>query len=351
MIVIYKQLNYIQTKDIGYNRENLLYIPIEGELIKNYSVFKEEAGKIPGILTISKMRNSPTVIEHHTGSIEWTGKPPTQMVSFADAVVGYDFVKTLNLELKEGRDFSKDFGTDSASFMLNETAVNKIGYKNPVGQTISWGNRKGTIIGILKDFHFNSMHQAIDPLIIRLDENWPWGTILVRTRLGKTKEAIADLEKLCKKINSKIPFTYQFSDQEYDRLYRSEQVISKLANIFAFLAISISCLGLFGLATFTASQRTKEIGVRKVLGASASNIAGMLSANFLKPVTIAMLIAFPVAWYTMNNWLQAFAYKIAIEWWMFGIAAVATICIALLTVSYQSIKSSLSNPVKSLRTE
>jgi predicted permease len=351
MIVIYRQMNYIQTKNIGYDRENLLYIPIEGELIKNYSLFKEEAHKIAGIRTISKMRNSPTVIEHHTGSIEWPGKNENLMVSFADAVVGYDFVKTLNLELKEGRDFSKVFGTDSASFILNETAVAKIGYKNPIGETISWGNRKGTIIGVLKDFHFNSMHNAIEPLIIRLDENWPWGTILVRTKAGNTKEAISGLENLLKKLNPKVPFTYQFSDEQYDRLYRSEQVVSKLANIFAFLAICISCLGLFGLATFTASQRTKEIGVRKVLGASAPDIVAMLSRNFLKPVAIAMLIAFPVAWHTMNLWLQNFAYKVDIDWWIFAIAGLITICIALLTVSYQSIKASLSNPVTSLRTE
>jgi ABC-type antimicrobial peptide transport system permease subunit len=351
MIVIYRQMNYIQTKNIGYNRENLLYIPIEGEWVKNYALFKEQAGKIPGILNISKMRNSPTVIEHHTGSIEWAGKDPNLMVSFADAVVGYDFVETLNLQLKEGRDFSREFGMDSASFILNETAVSKVGYKNPVGQTISWGNRKGKIIGILKDFHFNSLHQAIDPLIIRLDENWTWGTILVRIQGAKTREALSGLEKLCKNFNPKFPFTYQFSDQEYARLYKSEQVVSKLANIFAFLAIFISCLGLFGLATFTAAQRTKEIGVRKVLGASVSDIVGMLSTNFLKPVTIAILIAFPIAWYSMNIWLDHFAYKIKIEWWVFGIAALATICIALLTVSYQSIKASLANPVRSLRTE
>jgi ABC-type antimicrobial peptide transport system permease subunit len=351
MIVIYRQVNYIQTKNLGYDRENLLYIPVEGELISKYSLFKEQAVKIPGVLTISKMRNSPTVIEHHTGSIEWTGKDPNLTVSFADAVVGYDFAKTLNLEIKEGRDFSREFATDSASYILNETAVNKIGYKNPVGQIVSWGNRRGTIIGVLKDFHFNSIHQQIEPLIVRLDENWGWGTILVRTKAGKTKEAIAGLETLYKSMNSKFPFTYQFSDQEYTNLYRSEEVVSKLANIFAFLAISISCLGLFGLATFTAAQRTKEIGVRKVLGASIPDIATMLSANFLKPVTIAMLIAFPIAWYVMNSWLDGFAYKVDIEWWVFAIAGLATLFIALLTVSYQSVKASFSNPVTSLRAE
>ena len=351
MIVIYRQMNYIQEKNLGYDRENLLYIPIEGELITKYPLFREQAGKISGVGSISKMRNSPTVIEHHTGSIEWTGKDPNLSVSFADAVVGYDFVKTLNLKIKEGRDFSRDFRADSASYILNETAANKIGYKNPVGQSVNWGNRKGTIIGVLKDFHFNSIHQSIEPLIVRLDENWGWGTILVRTEAGKTKEAIAGLETLYKKMNSKFPFTYQFSDQEYTNLYRSEEVVSKLANIFAFLAISISCLGLFGLATFTAAQRTKEIGVRKVLGASIPDIAAMLSANFLKPIIIALLIAFPIAWYAMNSWLEGFAYKVDLEWWVFAIAGIATLFIALLTVSYQSVKASFSNPVTSLRSE
>jgi ABC-type lipoprotein release transport system permease subunit len=351
MIVIYRQMGYIQTKNLGYNRENLIYLPIEGDLVKKYNLFKEEVGKEAGILSVSKMRNSPTVIQHHTGSIEWPGKAPDLNVSFADAVVGYDYVKTMKLTLKEGRDFSKDFGTDSASYLLNETAVKKMGFQDALGETVSWGNRQGKIIGVLQDFHFNSIHQAIEPLIVRLDENWSWGTILVRTKAGKTKEAIAGLEKICKTLNPKFPFTYQFSDQEYDNLYRSEQVVSKLSNIFAFLAIFISCLGLFGLATFTTEQRTKEIAVRKVLGASVPNIVSLLSANFLKPIAMAMVIAFPVARYVMNTWLQDFAYKIAIEWWIFGIAGLLTIGIALFTVSYQSIRAALGNPVKALRTE
>jgi putative ABC transport system permease protein len=351
MIVIYQQVNYIQTKNLGYNRENLIYLPIEGELVKNYNLFKEAATKEPGILNISKMRNSPTIIGHHTGSIEWPGKDANQSISFADGVVGYDFAKTMKLNLLEGRDFSKDFGMDTASYLLNETAVKKIGFKNPLGQTIKWGNRPGKVIGVMQDFHFNSMHQAIDPLIMRLDEHWGWGTILIRTQAGKTKEAIASLEKICKKINPKFPFTYQFSDQEYAKLYSNEQAVSKLSNYFAFLAIFISCLGLFGLAMFTAEQRIKEIGVRKVLGASVLNIVSLLSTNFLKPVVVAMLIAFPVAWYAMHQWLQGFAYKISIDWWMFVLAGLLTVCIALLTISYQSIKSALTNPVTSLKTE
>ncbi|MEJ7830978.1 MAG: FtsX-like permease family protein, partial [Segetibacter sp.] len=351
MIVIYRQMNYIQTKNLGYDRDNLVYIPIEGDLIKKYDVFKNEAAKVPGISGISKMRNSPTVIEHHTGDISWSGKDPNLTVSFADGVVGYDFVRTMKLQLKEGRDFSKDFGTDSTAFILNETAAERMGFKNAVGQSVTWGNRQGKIIGVLKDFHFNSMHEAIDPLIVRLDENWTWGTILIRTKAGKIKEAIAGLEKVCKVLNPNFPFTYQFSNQEFSKLYKSEQIVSKLSNYFAFLAILISCLGLFGLATFTAAQRTKEIGVRKVLGASVPNIVALFSGNFLKLVAIAILVAFPVAWLAMKQWLQNFTYRIDIEWWVFVIAGAITICIALLTVSYQSIKAATANPVKSLRTE
>jgi hypothetical protein len=351
MMVIYRQIDYIQSKNLGYDRENLIYLPIEGNLVQNFKLFKDETKRETSILSVSKMRNSPTILEHHTSSINWPGKDPNLSVSFADGVVGYDFVKTMKLNMAEGQDYSTDFGTDSTGFLLNETAVRKIGLLNPIGQTISWGNRPGKIIGVLQDFHFNSMHQTIDPLILRLDERWKWGTVLVRTKAGKTREAIAGLQKICKSLNPDFPFTYQFSDEEYTKLYNNEQVVSKLANYFAFLAIFISCLGLFGLATFTAEQRTKEIGVRKVLGASVSHIVSQLSLSFLKPVAIALLIAFPVAWYAMNRWLQGFAYKIDIAWWMFAIAGLLTIGIALLTVSYQSIKAALVNPVKSMRTE
>ena len=351
MLVIYRQLDYVQTKNIGYDRESLLYIPLEGELGKKYSTFKEEAGRLPGIKEISKIRQSPTKIGNHTGDIKWVGKDPNLVASFVNTTVGYDFAKTMNLKFAEGRDFSKDYGTDSASFILNETAIKKIGYKDPIGKPIWWGNHEGKIVGVLKDFHFASMHETIEPLIIRLDENRQWGTMLVRTEKGKTKEALAGLEKTSKMLNPKFPFTYGFSDLEFAKLYKSEQLVSKLSNYFAFLAIFISCLGLFGLATFAAGQRIKEIGVRKVLGASGSNILALLSGSFMKPVVIAILIACPIAWFVVNKWLENFAYKITIEWWVFAIAGLMTVGIALITVGYQTIKASLMNPVKSLRNE
>jgi hypothetical protein len=250
-----------------------------------------------------------------------------------------------------GRDFSPAFN-DSAHYILNETAVKKIGFAGvATGKEISWGNRKGTVIGVLKDFHFNSFHTPIEPLIIRLDEGWSWGTILVRIKAGETGQALADLEKICKTVNPEFPFSYQFSDLQYASLYKSEQVVSKLSNYFAFLAIFISCLGLFVLAMFTAEQRNKEIGIRKVLGATSKNIVALLSSNFLKPILISLVIAFPVAWLAAQKWLEGFAYRIHISWWIFLIAGFIAILIALITVSFQAIKAAIANPVTSLRSE
>jgi ABC-type antimicrobial peptide transport system permease subunit len=351
MFVIYRQMDYVQTKNLGYDRQNLIYIPLEGKLISKYDVFKETAGNLPGVLAISKMKETPTVIEHHKDGINWSGKDPNDAASFADAAVGYDFIKTMHLTLLEGRDFSRMFGNDSGSYILNESAVKRIGYEHPVGQPFTLGNVPGTIVGVLKDFHFNSMHDAIEPLVIRLDEKPKWGTVLVRAAEGKTTPVLAGLAGICKNLNPNFPFTYQFSDEEYTKLYKSEQMVGLLCNYFACLAVFISCLGLFGLAMFTAAQRTKEIGVRKVLGASESNIFLLLSAGFLKPVFTGMLIAFPLAWYTMSQWLNHFAYKTDLEWWIFGGAGLVTIIIALLTVSFQSIRAAAMNPVKSLKTE
>jgi len=350
MIIIYQQVEYVQHKNLGYDRDNLLYLPIEGDLIKKYDVFKDEADKLPGVLAISKMKESPTVIAHTNGDISWPGKDPNQPAVFSDAVVGYDYVKTLRLQLASGRDFSRDFN-DSVSFLVNEMAAQKMGYKDAVGQPLYWGSRHGKIIGVLKDFHFNSMHQNIEPLVIRLAEDQRWGTILIRVKNDNIKEVVSGLERIYRELNPNFSFTYAFADQEYNKLYKSEQLVSKLSGYFAFLAIFISSLGLFGLAIFTGEQRTKEIGIRKVLGSSVPRILFLLLSEFLKPIVLALLIAFPLAWFMMYRWLQDFAYRTAIDWWVFVLAAVITIVIALLTVSYQSIKAALMNPVKSIRTQ
>ncbi len=350
-IVVSKQVNYIQTMNLGYDRENLLYIPLEGDLISKYELFKNESLKMPGIKNISRITDNPTEIDNGTGGVQWTGKDPNLDIQFTQSAVGYDFVKTMHLQLVQGRDFSKDFATDSVGYIINESALKIIGYKNPIGKPLTFWQKPGTIIGVLKDFHFNSLHEPIRPIVLRLGENIEWGQALVKTQPGKTKEALASLEKVCKELNPKFPFSYKFSDEEYAKLYKSEQVVNKLANCFAFLAIFISCLGLLGLVMFTAEQRTKEFGIRKVLGASPVTLFNLLSKEFLLLVLIALIIASPLAWMFMHNWLQDYAYKIDLSWWMFVIAGITAIIIALITVSFQAIKTSLANPVKSLRTE
>jgi len=350
-IVISQQVNYIQTKNLGYDRENLIYIPLEGDLVKNYEVFKDEAMKKPGVKWISCASQAPTGIENGTGGVDWDGKQPNSVAMFTQIAIGYDFAKTLNLKLAKGRDFSKAFATDSVGYIVNEEALKKISYKDPIGKRLTFWGKKGSIVGVVKDFHFASLHEPIKPLVIRLGEKDGYGSILVRTQAGKTKQAIAGLEALCKQLNPKFPFTYQFSDEEYQKLYRSEQVISKLSGYFSFLAIFISCLGLLGLAMFTAEQRTKEIGIRKVLGASTSSLFTLLSKEFLQFVLLALVIATPAAWLMMNKWLQDYSYRINISWWIFVLAGSIAILIALATVSFQAIKAALANPVKSLRTE
>jgi putative ABC transport system permease protein len=350
-VVIYRQMQYVQSKNLGYDRENLVYIPFEGDLVKNYSVFKIEAEKVPGVHGITKMKESPTVIGHSTGNFDWAGKAEGVDISVNDAVVDYDFVQTMKLQLVAGRDLSKEFA-DSANFLLNETAAQKIGYKNPLGMPLSFKGKEGKIVGVLKDFHFNSMHQAIEPLIIRLaDSQQRWGTILVRVSPGKTRETISALEALSKKLNPNFTFSYTFADQEYDKLYKSEQLVSKLSNYSAVLAIFISCMGLLGLSIFVAEQRSKEISIRKVLGATISSLFGLLSSEFLQLIIISFLIASPIAWLVTNNWLQNFVYKATMPWWVFALSGGLMILIAISTISFQSIKAALANPVKSLRSE
>jgi hypothetical protein len=257
----------------------------------------------------------------------------------------------MHLQMTEGRDFSKDFPTDSAGYVLNESALKVMGYKNPIGKPLTFWGKKGTVVGILKDFHFNSVHTPINPLVLRLGEDVTWGQALVRTQPGKTKEALASLASICKDLNPKFPFTYQFSDDEYAKLYKSENVVTKLADCFAFLAIFISCLGLLGLAIFTSEQRTREFGIRKVLGATPFTLFNLLSREFILLVLIALLIASPLAWIAMNMWLKDYVYGIHLSPWMFIAAGVMAILIALITVSFQAIRAAVANPVKSLRTE
>lgn len=351
MIVISKQITYIRTKNIGYNRENLIFLPIEGEYSARYELFRNQAIALPGIKNISRMSQSPTSIENGTGGVEWEGKDPNVSPMFTQIAVGYDFVKTMDIKLLAGRDFSRDFATDSVGYLINESAAAKMNMKDPVGKQLTFWSKKGRIVGLLKDFHLTTLHLPIQPLIIRLRSDDQYGTILVRTLPQKTPLALAGLEKLGKELNPKFPFTYDFSDEEYKKLYVTEATVNSLSGYFAFLAIFISSLGLLGLTIFTAEQRVREMGIRKVLGARFSTIFRLLSAEFIVLVSIAMLIAFPLAWWVMNDWLLSFTYRITINAWVFVIAAIVSLIIAFSTISFHAVKAALTNPVKSLRTE
>ncbi len=350
-IVVSRQISYVQKINLGYDRENLIYIPVEGTMKDKYEILKSKALSSPGVQMVTRITQAPTEISNGTGGVQWEGKDPNAMHQFTQAATGYDFVKTMKLQLIEGRDFASDFATDSVGYIINEAALKIINYKNPVGKPLTFWEKKGTIVGVLKDFHFSSLHEPIRPLVLRLGEKIGWGTILVRTEPGKTKEALASLEKISHEINPQFPFTYQFSDEEYQKLYKSEQVIGRLSNAFAFLAIFISCLGLLGLAMFTAEQRTKEMGIRKVLGASTGKVFSLLSKEFLVLVAVAFLIATPLSILATTSWLKNFAYRTPIAWWIYGIAGILAVLIALLTVSFQAAKAAIANPVKSLRTE
>lgn len=353
MIVVYRQIEFIQNKNLGFDKSNLLYISdVEKGMAKNFASFKQVLENEPGIKAVTVSQAGPMDYGSSTMGVTWPGKDTTQRMLFNVNPVGFDFVKTMGIKLLEGRDFNPAFGTDTSNYLVNEAAAKKIGYKDPVGKELTMWRKKGKIIGLMKDFHIGSLHVAIEPLIVNLQPRQEsWGAALILTEPGKTKLAIANIEKVYKQYNPGFPFKYHFADEEFGNLYKAETVVSKLSNYFAFLAIFISCLGLFGLAAFTAEQRTKEIGVRKVLGASVTNLVGMLSMDFVKLVGIAALIAFPIAGYFLQDWLEKYAYRIEMEWWYFLVAGIAALLIALFTVSFQAIKAALMNPVKSLRGE
>ncbi|GAB3529428.1 ABC transporter permease [Pontibacter brevis] len=350
-LVVYLQLHYIRTKNIGLDRENLMYVPLEGELQSRYEVVKRELEAIPGITAVSSTNQNPMMVGNSSGGVEWKGKDPNASILFSIMTVDYDFLETMGVTLKEGREFSREFGTDTAAFLVNSEAARLMQMQQPVGERLElWQELKGPIIGVVNDFHSTSMHVAMQPLILvlRPQEN---NTLFARIAPGSTTAAVAAVEEVIKRHNPAFPFEYHFLDEDFKKMYRSEAVMGQLTAYFAGVAIFISCLGLFGLALFTAEQRTKEIGIRKVLGASITSIVYMLSKDFLRLVLIANLIALPLSWYLMDSWLSDYAFRTELSWWIFAAAFLSTIVIAMLTLSFHAVKTAVTNPVTSLRTE
>ena len=352
MLTVGRQMDYLRTKNLGLDRENVIYISLEGNLndYQKTELFRQALLKTVSVAQVTTTAHLPLNIQSNSTNLHWSGQDPKQLVSVAAMAVGNDFVRTMNIKLLDGRDFRPNSIADTANYLINEAAAKLMGMDKPVGREIKFWFGKGQIIGLMKDFHLGSLHQRIGPLVITyMPPNTSY--LLVRSRAGQTEQAIADLERLTKQFNPNYPFTYHFLDEAYEKLYRSEQQVHTLVNYFGMLAILISCLGLFALAAFTAEQRTKEIGVRKVLGASVASIVTLLSKDFLALVLIALVLATPVAWWALSKWLGTFAYQTQLSWWIFALAGLLAVVIAFLTVSYQSIKAALMNPVNALRSE
>jgi putative ABC transport system permease protein len=359
-IVIYTQLKYIRSKEIGYNRDQVLVIHNTYVLDKQIKTFRQEMLKISGVQNAAVAGSLPTETGHNQRG--WF-KDPTldakQVTIVTDFVVDQNYIPTLGMNMAAGRNFSHDFPTDSSAVIINETAARLFGFKDPLNETIyrpaGFSGSGGLvpkpfhIIGVVKDFNFNSMHDKVGPMIIQLDEIY--GKIAMRINTKNIPALISQVEDKWNSMAPGLPFNYTFLDTDFNTVYNADQRTGTLFTTFAVFAIFIACLGLLGLVTYAAEQRIKEIGIRKVLGAGVGEIVTMISKDFVKLVLIAFLIAFPIAWWAMNKWLESFAYRINISWWVFVLAGLLTIAIALLTVSFQAIKAAITNPIKSLRTE
>lgn len=355
-IVVYNQLSYMRNKNLGYNKDQVLIVSNTWMLGKNQEAFRQQLQGDPRVAGISGSRYLPAGSSDNNNFFLSPGLGSTQLTKTLRYEVDENYLNTLGIQLLEGRNFSKEFGMDSVSVILNEAAVNAFGWKNEtaVGETLSRTSKRGEkenyhVIGVIKDFHFRPFHERISPLVMVLAPD-P-GNLIVKLKTKDAAGLIASIKRSWNDFGPEDPLTYSFLDERFENSYKAEQKIGVILGIFAGLTIFVACLGLFGLAKFTAGQRTKEIGIRKVLGASVSQVSSMLSKEFVKLVLVACVIAFPLAWWAMNKWLEEFAYRVSISGWVFVIAGAVALLIALFTVSFQAIKAAIANPVKSLRTE
>lgn len=350
-VVIYHQLQFIKTRNPGFEKSNLLYMSMTGDLWNKQQLLKDELRKNPLTGNFAITSELPVNIDAGTNDVVWEGKDPNSQTIFPFLRVSENFIDVFQIKLLNGRSFSSDFIGDSNNYVINETAMKVMGLnkENALGKSLALNEKKGTIIGVVKDFNFKPIHTSIEPLILELNK---WGGhVIVRADPGKSSETIKALETINQQLNPNFPFAFNFLDQDLANLYQGEQRVGNIFNLFAVLGILISCLGLYGLSAFMAQQRTKEIGVRKVLGASVISILYLLSTKFTRLILIASLLAFPLAWFAIHRWLEGFAYHITPDWTIFVLAPLAALLIAWLTVGYESVKAAYSDPVKNLRTE
>jgi len=351
-IIVFRQIQYAKNRPIGYDRNGLVVMNMAtSDIHDHFEVVRDELKKAGAIVEMTESNSPTTDVWNTNGGFDWEGKDPGFAVDFPNSGVTHDFGKTVGWQFKEGRDFSREYATDSMAFVINESAAKFLGFKNPVGTILKWEDRPYTIIGVIKDMVVQSPYQPVRPSLFHISSNMENVVIMKLDPTSSSRDALAKIETVFKKFNPAAPFEYKFVDDEYAKKFGDEERVGKLATFFAALAIFISCLGLFGLASFVAEQRTKEIGIRKVLGASVFNLWRLLSRDFVVLVILSCLIAAPIAWYFLHDWLLKYEYRTDISWWIFIVAGVGALGITLLTVSFQAIKAALMNPVKSLRSE
>ena len=355
-LIVYKQIQHTKNRPVGYDREGLLMVPVTSDYFGKMEPLKTELRNSGYIEEIAESQSPVTGVWSTNGGFNWRGKDPSLQAEFATLSVSHEYGKTVGWQFVQGRDFSKDFAGDSSGFVINEAAAKLMGFDNPIDEFVTWSpvwREAGTfkILGVVKDMVMRSPFDPVMPTVFFIDySRVSWINIKVNKDVSMS-EAIPSIESIFKKIVPMVLFDYKFADQEYALKFAAEERIGKLAAVFATLAILISCLGLFGLASFIAAQRTKEIGIRKVVGASVFNLWKMLSKDFVILVIIASIIAVPIGWYLLSNWLQSYSYRTEITWWVFVIAVAGAVLITLLTVSYQAVKAAMMNPVNSLKSE
>jgi putative ABC transport system permease protein len=351
VVVVYQQMKLIQTKNLGFNRENIIYFSIDGKVSEDPETFLSEIKRIPGVSNASSMWGSMVGNFGATfGHFDWEGKDPDEIYQFFHLGVNYDMLQLLGVEMEEGRHFSRDYSGDTAKIIFNEAAIEVMGLKDPVGKVFNlWGNNF-EIIGVTKNFNFESLHENVKPFFFRLVPK-DAEKVLVKIEPGRERETIEKIQDFYATVNPGYTFDYQFLDDEYQALYAAEQRVSSLSRYFAGVAILISCLGLFGLAAFTAQRRLKEIGIRKILGSTEVGIVYLLTSDFTKMVGIAILIALPVSYFTATQWLEGFAYRIDLDWWYFAGAGLTALLIAWFTVGLQTVKAARINPTECLKDE
>ncbi|MFK7774149.1 MAG: ABC transporter permease [Saprospiraceae bacterium] len=349
VMVVFQQIQFIQSKNLGYEKDNIVVIQKEGSLKAQtqMTTFLSEVKNISSVVNASTIDGDMMDDYGYTSGIHFEGENLDNPIRFSVMIAGVDIVETLGLEIKEGRGFSTEFGNDVGKYIFNEAAIKAMGMENPIGKKVQRNRRDREIIGVVKDFHFESLYEKIKPCVLRLGNYGD--NILVKIQAGKEQETLAQLETVYKKFNTELPFEYKFLDENYQALYAAEHRVATLSKYFALMAILISCLGLFGLAAFTAQRRMKEISIRKVLGASVFSIISLLSSDFIKMVLVALAIGLPISYFVARQWLDSFAFRIELSIWSFAIAGSILLFVAWLTVGFQTAKAANVNPVNNLK--